>query len=63
MKVKFLKSHPAFAYFEGDDGELEPEKVQELIASGHVILFPGVSFKEEDEEKPKKPGKPKYQSR
>lgn len=41
MLVKFLKAHPQFAYFEGDDADLQPEVVQELVSSGHVIFFPG----------------------
>ena len=42
MKIKFLKAHPKFAYFDGDVADLEPEYVQELVESGCAILFPGV---------------------
>lgn len=58
MLVKFLKPHPGFAYFEGDDADLSPEMVQKLIPAGFVILFPGVEVKE-DEEPPKKKFIPK----
>ncbi len=43
MKVQFLKSHPEFAYFKGDNADIDPERAQDLIKSGHVILFPGES--------------------
>ncbi len=51
MLVKFLKPHPEFSYFEGDNADVAAEKVQDMIKSGHVILFPGVQ--EEDTDKPK----------
>jgi len=48
LKIKFIKSHPGFAYFAGDSAELRADHVETLIASGHVILFPGVDKKEEN---------------
>lgn len=56
MKVQFLKPHPEFGYFGGDNAEIQPERAQELIKSGHVILFPGVG--KTKEEKPPKEEKP-----
>ncbi len=41
LKIKWLKPHPEFAYFAGDQAELETDHVEKLINSGHVILFPG----------------------
>lgn len=41
MVVKFLKAHPRFAYFEGDNADLEPEVVQDLVNTGYGIFFPG----------------------
>ncbi len=52
MNVKFLKAHPQYAYFEGDNADLQPEKAQDLINSGHVIFFPG--FEKSEEKLPKK---------
>jgi len=46
LKIQWLKSHPDFAYFKGDNAELTADKVAELTVSGHVILFPGVAEKE-----------------
>lgn len=51
MLVKFIKSHPLFAYFGGETADVAPELVQELIKTGHIILFPG---EEELLEEPKK---------
>lgn len=48
LKIQFLKSHPEFAYFVGDNAELPADKVSELVQSGHVILFPGETEKEEN---------------
>ena len=48
LKIKWLKPHPKYAYFAGDSANLSPEEVEELIESGHVILFPGVDEKEEN---------------
>lgn len=59
MKVKFLKAHSAFSYFEGDLADVSPEQVQDLIESGHVILFPGAEPKEKKGGKGGKPEKPK----
>jgi hypothetical protein len=33
--VKFIKSHPAFAYHTGETGELPKEKATALLKSGH----------------------------
>lgn len=59
MKVKFLKAHSAFSYFEGDLADVSPEQVQDLIESGHVILFPGAEPKEKKGGKGGKLEKPK----
>lgn len=59
MKVTFIKSHPQFAYFPGDVADISPEFVQDMIQSGHVILFPGVDEKQEDPQEDKKKGTPK----
>ena len=48
LKIQFLKSHPEFAYFVGDNAELPADKVSELVQSGHVILYPGETEKEEN---------------
>jgi len=40
IKVKWLKSHPAFGYFEGDTGMVTPGWAQKLLASGHILLIP-----------------------
>ena len=48
LRIKFLKSHPDFAYFEGDDADLTPEQVTDLVLSGHAILFPGEVEKEDN---------------
>lgn len=56
MKVQFLKPHPEFGYFAGDNAEIQPERAQVLIKSGHVILFPGSA--KAKEEKPPKEEKP-----
>ena len=54
MLVKFLKPHPKFSYSEGDNADVAAEEVQEMIKTGHVILFPGVQENESDQPKPKK---------
>ncbi|MEI7524552.1 MAG: helix-hairpin-helix domain-containing protein [Mariniphaga sp.] len=46
LKIKWLKPHPGYAYFAGDLADLEPEAVESLSNSGHVILFPGEDKKE-----------------
>lgn len=49
MKVQFLKPHPEFGYFAGDNAEIQPERAQVLIKSGHVILFPGTTKTKADQ--------------
>ena len=45
LRVKWLRSHPDYAYFEGDNADLSTDQVSSLVLSGHVILFPGVTEK------------------
>lgn len=40
IKVKFLKSHPEFAYFKGDVGEITEDNAARLLESGHIIILP-----------------------
>lgn len=47
IKVKFLKSHPEFAYNKGDIAVLTNEHAAALHKSGHVMLLPD----DEDDEK------------
>jgi hypothetical protein len=44
VKVKFLKSHPGFAYFAGDVGEMEAAKAAALLNKGYVITLPEESI-------------------
>lgn len=37
VRVKFLKSHYAFGYFAGDNGEIDAEAAARLIKTGHVV--------------------------
>lgn len=39
-RVKFLKSHPEFAYFKDDNAEISDEKAAELLEKGYVIIVP-----------------------
>ena len=48
LKIQWLKPHPEYAYFRGDNANLDPESVEKLTNSGHVVLFPGVDEKEEN---------------
>jgi hypothetical protein len=41
LKVRWLKPHHDFAYFQGDECSLAPEVVCGLVETGHVIMFPG----------------------
>ena len=40
VKVKFLKSHPAFGYFAGDVGTITPEWAEKLLAQGYILPIP-----------------------
>jgi len=46
INIQFLKPHPEYAYFAGDNAELSADNVAKLISTGHVILFPGEKSKE-----------------
>jgi hypothetical protein len=35
-KVKFLKSHPSYGYFAGDEAEISEKAASELLESKHV---------------------------
>ena len=48
LHIQFLKSHPDYAYFEGDFAELPSDDVADMVKSGHVILFPGEKEKTEN---------------
>lgn len=45
MKVKFLKSHPKYGYFPGQEGEIKEPK--ELIKQGYVVEVEPQPAKEE----------------
>lgn len=34
--IKFLKSHPKYGYFAGDEAQISIKAADELIGSGHV---------------------------
>jgi hypothetical protein len=36
IKVKFLRSHPKYSYFAGDEAELSAKQAEELLNSKHV---------------------------
>lgn len=40
MKIKFKKSAPGFAYFEGDIAPLNPELAAKLVDEGYAIIIP-----------------------
>ena len=48
LKIKWLKRNIKWAYWPGDIADIKADQVEELVASGHVILFPGVDEKEEN---------------
>ena len=54
MKVKFIKSPTGygFAYFPGDETDLEPELAAELVSNGVAEL---ISYQEIDETPPPPP--------
>jgi len=37
VKVKFLRSHPAFAYFAGDEGEISAEAYEKYSKDGEFF--------------------------
>ena len=37
VKVRFLRSHPAFAYFAGDEGEISAEAYERYSADGEFF--------------------------
>lgn len=47
VKVKFLRSHPKFGYFAGDETELSAKVAEELIGSKHVQEVGAKSEKKE----------------
>jgi hypothetical protein len=40
MKVKFLKPHSAFGYFQGDIGEITAEWAAKLQPEGYIMVVP-----------------------
>jgi hypothetical protein len=59
MKVKFLKSHPKYGYFAGNEGDVQDPK--ELIEGGFAVPVPGKTEKATlpKEETAKRIAKPK----
>jgi hypothetical protein len=55
MKIKFIKPHPAYAYFAGDEAELSAEHTKILLKSGCVVEVKA----EKAPEAPKTPSKKK----
>jgi hypothetical protein len=55
MKVKFIKPHPAYAYFVGDVAELSAEHTATLLKSGYAVEVKA----EKTPEAPKTPSKKK----
>ena len=45
LRIKWIKRHPEWAYWPGDNADLSTDQVSELVLSGHIILFPGVNEK------------------
>lgn len=43
MKVRFLKSHPAYGYFAGQEGEVKDPR--ELIENGYAVPVPETAEK------------------
>jgi hypothetical protein len=46
VRVQWLKSHPEFSYFAGDNSTLPADKAAILSKSGHINIFPGVEDKD-----------------
>jgi hypothetical protein len=40
IKVKFIKSHSAFAYFAGEVGFVTPAWAEKLLPEGYIIIIP-----------------------
>ena len=40
VNIKFLKPHPAYAYFTGDTGKINADKAAKLIKDGYIIIAP-----------------------
>jgi hypothetical protein len=40
IRVKFLKSHPGYAYFAGDMGIVSPEAAEKMLAGGYILPLP-----------------------
>lgn len=55
-KVKFLKSHPSYAYFAGDEAEISVKAADELLESKHVeeVKVKAEKAADHDEKKPAK---------
>jgi hypothetical protein len=43
MKVRFIKSHPAYGYFSGQEGEVQDPR--ELIEGGYAVPVPETTEK------------------
>lgn len=40
IRVKFLKSHPAYGYFAGDTGVVSGDASEKLLKGGYIIPLP-----------------------
>lgn len=45
VKVKWLKSHPKYAYFAGDVGEIEADAAADLLNKGYLVTLPETTIK------------------
>jgi len=52
IKGKFLKSHPAFSYFEGEIGFVPADKADRLVREGFFLPIPDTIVSEVEKNQP-----------